>query len=472
MRSWVVILGCVTSLAAASCGDPGGSDAGGRAGGEPLSLVGETEQGLRLRIDRVGDRDVSLRFPVNCGSDDNAVPLHRHRIETEVDGDGRFSVEEDYVDDGTDGDEEHVEVRIEGAFAADGTATGTLDVTSRWWNGQGNAFGPDCESGTVGWTADRPPVEGHDLVVPVAEPTSLTPAGTDVVVVSSDSGAVVHIDGETGETRPVGGAEPSGPTGADPSAPTTVVAGGAASPAVTPSWMRDMAVVADGVWMVDPATGVVSRFELADGARTATIAAPIDSLVAGPDALWTVSTNEFHTGYALDRRDPVTGAIVASTPVERGVVIVGPAGVWYADTTWDGGRLAPVDPTTLAIGEPFDADVPLFGEHPVTTADRIWWLDDTQRLTSIELAGGRTSAVDPPGTADAMAADATGVWTVHEQEAVARRIEGDRVVRTVDLPDGFWSVAVTADGAVWLAGRGDAAEDPRVVRLDPAVTTG
>ena len=80
--------------------------------------------------------------------------------------------------------------------------------------------------------------------------------------------------------------------------------------------------------------------------------------------------------------------------------------------------------------------------------------------------------VDLPSPPDAVAGDATGVWTVHEQEAVARRVEGDRVVRTVDLPDGWWDVAVTADGAVWLAGPGAAGDEPRVVRLDPAVTAG
>jgi hypothetical protein len=251
--------------------------------------------------------------------------------------------------------------------------------------------------------------------------------------------------------------------------PSTIVAGGAAPSAVSPSWLRDMVVVADGVWMVDPATGVVSRFELADGARTAAVDQPLDHLAAGPDALWTVSTNPFHTGYALDKRDPRTGAVLASTPVERGVTTVGPTDVWYADSTLAGGRLAPVDPATVAIGEPFDVDIPLYEGDLVTTADRVWWLD-LQRLTSIDPADGRVTTVDLPSAVDAVAGDATGVWTVHEQEAVARRIEGDRVVRTVDVPDGFWDVAVTTDSAVWLAGLGAEAEDPRVLRLDPAVT--
>jgi hypothetical protein len=475
MRAWVVVLGGVATLVVAACGDSGGSGSGDGAEVEPEGLVGETEQGLHLRIDLVGDREVSLRFPADCRRDDRPgedipVSLHRRRFETRVDEDGSFTFEEAYVEDGTDGDEEHVEVRIEGDFADDGTATGTLEATSRWWNGQAEDFSADCNTGAVAWTADRHPVEGDDLVVPMANPMSLAPAGPDLVA-SSESGEVVRIDAATGEARRLDGSAPAGPATreADANVPPTVVAGGAAAPAVAPVWLRILAVVADGVWMVDPATGAVSRFELGDGTRTATIDQPLDSVAAGPDALWTVSTNPFHTGYALDKRDPVTGAVLASTPVERGAVAVGPTEVWYADATLAGGRLARVDLTTLAVGEPFDVDIPLFGEDLVATEDRVWWLD-TQSLMSIELASGRAGPIDLPSAPEAVASDATGVWTVHEQEAVARRIEGDRVVRTVDLPDGWWDVAVTADGAVWLAGRGAAGDEPRIVRLDPAVT--
>ena len=99
-----------------------------------------------------------------------------------MDEDGSFTVDEAYVEDGTDGDEEHVEVRIEGDFSGDGTATGTLDVTSRRWNGQSADFGADCTTGTVAWTADRPPVQGNDVVVPTAMPMSLAPAGPDLLV--------------------------------------------------------------------------------------------------------------------------------------------------------------------------------------------------------------------------------------------------------------------------------------------------
>lgn len=477
MRTWGIVLGGLAAMVAAACGEAGGSGSGDGAAVEPVALVGETAQGLRLRIDPVGDREVSLRVPANCERDDppgegRPVSLHRHRFDAEVDGDGGFSVEEAYVEDDTDGDEEHVEMRIDGEFDDDGTATGSLEVTMRWWSGQGQDFSPDCETGTVAWTADMPPVEGDDLVVPTTRWTSREPAGPDLLA-SSESGEVVRIDAVTGEVRRLDGTAPAGPapTEVDADVPPTVRVGPTAAAGAAPMWPPEMAVVADGVWTVDPATGAVSRFELADGTRTATIAEGLDDIAAGTDALWTVSTSGLRTGYALDRRDPVTGAVLASTPVERGEIAVGSTEVWYADATLAGGRLGRVDPTTLDVGEPFDVDIPLYGDPLVATEDRVWWLD-VQGLTSIDLASGRVGPVDLPSAPDAVAGDATGVWTTHEQESVARRIEGDRAVRVVDLPDGGWDVAVAADGTVWLYGLGAMGDEPRIIRLDPAVTAG
>lgn len=475
MRTRSVGLGALAMLVGVACGGSGGSGSGDGAEVEPAALVGETDQGLRLRIDPVGDHEVSLRFPANCGDDDRregtAVSLHRRRFEAEVDGDGSFSVDESYVEEGTDGDEEHVEVRIDGRFADDGAATGTLEASVRWWNGQGQSFSDPCATGSVAWTADRPPVEGHNVVVASADEISLATAGDDLVAASGSE--LMRVDAATGEARHVGLGGPAGSATTadpnDPNAPPTVVAGGAAPAA--PIWLQQLAVVADGVWMVDPASRVVSRFELADGARTATITDPLDHMAAGPDALWTVSTNIWASGYALDRRDPVTGAVLMSTPVERGVTATGPTDVWYVDATLAGGRLRRVDPTTLALGEPFEVDIPLYGHTPVATQDRVWWLD-SERLMSIELAGGQVAPVDLPSIPVAVAGDATGVWVVHEQEAVARRIEAGRVVRTVDIPDGWWDLVVGAGGTVWLAGRDGVGGAPGIVRLDPAVTAG
>lgn len=485
VRTWLGILGgVVTLVAVAACSEGGGSWSDDGAAAEPVPLVGETTQGLRLRIDPVSEREVSLRLPANCdheSGEDASIPLHWHRFEAEVDSDGSFSVDETFIEDGFDGDENHVDVRIDGDLADDGTATGTLEATSRWWNGQGRAFDAPCETGTVAWTADRPPVEGDDLVVPTVDPTSLASAGTDLV--ASSDWELVRIDAATGDAWIVdilASAGP-GPTEADPGASPTTRAGG--SPATdtgdvgataapeAQNWLQEMAVVADGVWKFDPVTGSVARFELADGTRTATIAEPLATIAAESDALWTVSTDASRTGYALDKRDPVTGAVLASTPVEWGKIVAGRTDVWYADATLAGGRLSPVDPTTLALGEPFEVDISLVGEAPVASRDHVWWVD-VGTLMSIDLTTGEVARVDLPSPTWAVAADATGVWAVHEQEAVVRRIEGDRVVRTVDLADGLGDVAVTADGSVWLAAGDAAGGEPGIVRLDPAVTAG
>lgn len=477
VRTWGFLLVALVASAATACVGSDGSSSGAGDGTdiEPATLVGTTEQGLRLRIDLVGDRDVSLRFPVECHAADSpdsnrSVALHRHRFETSVDDDGGFTVDEEYVEDGTDGDEDHVEVRIEGDFAADGTASGSLDVTSRWWNGQGHDFGPDCVTGTVAWTADRPPVEGDNLVVPVAASTRVAPAGDDLLA-RSEANDLLLVDAATGDARRLDGAAPAGPTTqpAEPGVPSTLVAGPSAVSAAAPIWLQPLEVVADGVWTIDPSTGLVTRFELADGARSATIDVPLDRIAAGPDALWTVSTNAFRSGFALDKRDPVTGAVVASTPVERGAIVAGPTDVWYADATLAGGRVAPIDPATLALGERVPVDIPLHDDDLVHTGDRVWWLG-TEGLMAVDLMTGHVGPFDLRTTPDEVAGDPSGVWTVHEREAVARRIEGGQVVRTVDIPDGWWSVVVTADGAVWLCGDGGPDDEWSIVRLDPAVT--
>jgi hypothetical protein len=234
---------------------------------------------------------------------------------------------------------------------------------------------------------------------------------------------------------------------------------------------RRMTVVAGAVWTPDPATGTMRRYALDSGQPTAAIDQPVAEVAATADALWTVSTNSFRNAWSLDRRDPITGAVVASAPVRQGGVTAGSEGVWYADGSLAGGRLSRVDPATLALGGSFDVDLPQHSDELVTTGGRVWWIgrDD---LTSLDLTDGRVAVAPLPGNPEAMAADATGLWTTHGQEAVVRRIEGGRVVRTVDVPEGYWDVALTTDGAVWLAGRGPGGAAPQVIRLDPAATGG
>jgi hypothetical protein len=43
-------------------------------------------------------------------------------------------------------------------------------------------------------------------------------------------------------------------------------------------------------------------------------------------------------------------------------------------------------------------------------------------------------------------------------------------VHTVDILAGWWLATATADGTVWLAGRGPDGEHPQALRLDPTVT--
>jgi hypothetical protein len=470
-------------MAVAACSGGADDDAAGGAGVEPATVVGESDQGLHVRIDATGPREVRLRFPADCrpgdsedSGDDSGllqpIALERHPFTTEVDDDGGFAVDEEYVEEGTDGDEDHVEVRIEGRFAADGTARGTLEATNRWYNGELGDFAGTCTTGPVTWTADRPPTASDHQVVALPEPLSMGAAGADLVV-RTGAGELLRIDAR-GEARRLDGEAPTAPTQpeTDPNAPSTVMvapAVGAPGPGRLPP--RRMTVVAGGVWTPDPATGTLRRYALDGGRPTASIDQPVTEMVATADALWTVSTNSFRNAWSLDRRDPTTGAVEASAPVRQGGVTAGTRSVWYADGSLAGGRLSRVDPATLALGGSFDVDLPQHSDELFTTGGRVWWIG-RDGLLSLDLADGRVAAADLPGAPDAVAADATGLWATSAREAVARRIEGDRVVRTVDLPEGWWEVALTTDGAVWLAGTGPEGVEPQVIRLDPTATGG
>jgi hypothetical protein len=477
-----------TLVAAAACGGGGGGDGGsaggpGRAGGDPVPLAGETAQGMRLHIGVEGDRRIRLRMTVDCevaGRSDappeeraNAVSLERHPLEAEVDGDGRFTVDESYVEAGTDGDEEHVDVRVDGAFAPDGTASGTVEVLSRQWNGQGEDFGPDCETGTVDWSAGEParPEDGDVVVALAAE---LTAADGDDLVAVTPAGDVARVT-PAGEARRLDGTTLASPT-------TTAPPGGGTTPPVTAIapdgvWAFSGLAVADGgLWMTDPAAGVLSRTELADGRRTATTGVAVESVAAGEGGLWTLWNDEPAATYRLQRRDPVTGEVLASAPVTMGRPAAGPSAVWFAYRS-DTGRVDRVDPATAAPAESHPVDAELPGERTddgmVVGADRVWLLT-WAGLTALDPATGEAAPVDLPTAPSAVAAtaDGRGAWTAHPRERVIRRVAaGGRVELTVDVPEGRWRPVVTADGAVWLTG-GTGDDDQRVVRVDPAATGG
>jgi hypothetical protein len=435
----------------AACGGPSGP---GAADLDRDTLVGQTEQGMRMRIEVVDDAEVELRLPVDCrpGSGEDGVggapvSLHRHPLRAQVGADGSFRLDVAYVEDGTGGDAEHVDVRLEGVVEDDGGAVGTVSVQARWWDDEGDTFADDCTSGTVAWAATQS-LRDDDIVVPGPAPVLTAPAGPDLVTVS-EQGALARREAATGMARPLG-------VDAPPSAVP-----GPGSPV--------LAVAADGVWSTDPATGVPQRTELADGSRTAAMEAPVGSLVAGPDALWSVRNDLASGSYLLERRDPVTGEPQATAAVAAGTVGAGPGGVWYAYRGPSGGRLERIDPSTAAPVESYAID-PEVPSAMVVTEDRVW-MAGSDGLTTFDTAAGH-QPVDLPSEPGSMTrtADGRGIWVAHEREAVIRRVEATGIVRTIDVPEGRWRPTATDDGAVWLTGGGPG--DERTIRLDATVTGG
>lgn len=379
-------------------------------------------------------------------------------------------MDESFVEPDVDDSEDHVDVRVEGAFAPDGTASGTVEVLFRQWDGQEGEFGPDCETGTVAWSAEAPPrPEDRDRVVPVA--AELAAADGEGLVVATPAGDVARVTPD-GEARRPDGAPlssppaPPPPPGGGPTPPTTVIAPGGV-------WsFTGLAVAGGGVWMADPATGALSRTELAGGDRTATTGVRVESVAAGEGGLWTLWDDEAAATYRLQRRDPATGEVLASTPVTAGRLAAGPSGAWLAHRT-DTWRVDRLDPATAEPAESHPVDIESPDDGMVVGADRVWLLA-WPGLTALDPATGEAALVDLPTVPTAVAAtsDGRGVWTAHPRERVIRRVAaGGNVERTIDVPEGRWQPVATADGAVWLAG-GSGDDDRRVVRVDPAATGG
>lgn len=458
------------ALVAAACS--GSSSGGGQGGGDPVPLVGATEQGMRVRIDVVGDREVHVRIPVDCENDEESdetprgsqeVPLERLVPDVAVDDDGWFRIDDTIVEDGTDGDELHVDLVLQGRFAADGTASGTVEATQRQWNGQDEGFraGP-CATGEIGWTADEPARPPEPVVTgPLgADAMTTAPLGDGVVVVF-ETGEVVRVDA-AGEARHLDGS-PIDPPADDPS---DLGEPGTVAPAVAPPPFTDAAVAGEGVWL--RSFSGVDRLEVAGGAASTRIGGNFDGIEAGPGALWIVSSRAPDVNRTLERRDPVTGEVQASLPVMVGQLLVDPTGVWYAYSTWQEQALDRIDPATATVVDHHVLDA---GETPSELAvagDRVWLHYDGigRSLVALDPSTGVTTPVELPTHPDTVtaAADGATLWTVHVREAVARRLdaEGD-VVEIVDLPDGWWEPTATP-GALWLTGR-DTEGVAQVLRL-------
>ncbi|QAY74755.1 hypothetical protein ET445_16855 [Agromyces protaetiae] len=161
---------------------------------------------------------------------------------------------------------------------------------------------------------------------------------------------------------------------------------------------------ADGAWSLvglDPESGaVVHTFDAGSDA--------IAAVRGGFGSLWVTRP----TG-VLARFDPGTGELVAEIelPPSSTFLSVGPDAVWVMDQR---GRVSKVDPETNEVSATIDANpLGIIGGDIVATADAVW-LQATSRL-AVE--------IDPA------------------TNAVVQRL----------LPaEGSGSVAVTADGAVWI----------------------
>jgi hypothetical protein len=448
----------ITLLAA--CGESTNTDAteGPIA---PVAVSGFTDQGLRVRLEPVADDRARVRVSVDCEPGAGTryrgaipIPLEEHVFEAQVAGDGSFEVDDRYVVDGGDGDQDHVEAHIEGSYARDGTARGSVTTRDRLWNGQGHGFDGECPSSTLSWEATEPQPVRDDITLPVAGVTILEARGNDVVAVT-ETGDLVEIDGtrvEVARTFPLG-------VHADP---TQLDIGFV-------DYTHTITMTNDAMWIADPnqSARAIVRADLNAGAMTARVEKFVSALVAAPDALWatTVEVGD-PPGYTLEKLDLTTGEVLATAPTLDGRLALGPTGeVWRGRSSRLGAveAIERIDTETLAVTTSFPVDLPDNSTaFDVRATDQHVWILGEEAVASISTATGVVNPVPHRSWTRDMATDGEGVWVSQPRESVIRRIEDGRVTRTVDVPADMDQITVTDDGVIWLAStrRGE------VVRLD------
>ncbi len=394
--------------------------------------TGTTDQGFRALVLDAPDGEVSLRLKAECEppattgyTSPYGIPLEGHELTASLREDGRFVIEESYIEEWTDGDEAHVVVEVDGKVEVDGTANGVLRAGLRVWNGQNAAFDMECVTGDVDWSAVPADMSrlGRDVAVPGV--IGVEPAGTGVVAFIADGRPVV--------IGPDGAGEPVGEPFSD------------AEEMGFADYVGALAVVDGAVWShgrPDPQGAGIVRTDLATGAQVS-VAKHVLAFAYDSGELFALTLVEEQV--RLERMDPVTGATLASVPAEGGRLAVDDARLWVVPQVGPG--VFGYDRETLdltsehPIGEPALDVVIGPGGLWLLREDTISFLDTTSGVESVMNIGGVGSLV----------ADERGAWVSQPQERVLRRVEGGEIVDVVDLPEGASDLEPTNDGSLWAS---------------------
>ncbi len=229
------------------------------------------------------------------------------------------------------------------------------------------------------------------------------------------------------------------------------------------------------LWVISAEPSELLRID--PGTRRVVARIPVDGIVddiaAGDGALWlrTAGTND--DGTRLSRIDLRSNRVVAGFDAAPGDALVVSGGVLWSDR-----RSAPIgvdriDPGSGAVtGRVGFRHI----DRLALAGDVLWAVAQNGTVASIDPASRRIlhrwSQLAPSDamaiSSQAIAADPAGAWVLSTEKAAIFRLEGERVMRTLEIDSTAQAIlAATADG-LWIATGDELRSRFQVARLDPA----
>lgn len=396
--------------------------------------AGDTEQGMRIRVERSGST-LAIEASADCG--DVPSNIDAETIRAEVADSGEFEATHTAVHELDEGASALLTATVEGRLRGE-VASGMLDVTVRYVDSRGVPL-PNrrpCVTGPLAWEA-----RSGTLDWPGIETIRVEGVGD---VLSSDGHAFavgpMHLQGAPVDVTTI---DPAG----------RVV--GQADLEIHDYALAehsDALAIHDGqLWAPTrsgPFDGELGRHDLRTG-EAVTMPAHIGALASDGADLWTVSIvagdRPVHT---LERRDLVTGEISARTTAGPGRLVLAGGRVWIVEEVFGAptGRAIAYDPETLGVVDTIP--LPDASIYQVAGSADALWLRSERSVLRVDVATGEI--LELPIQADDVAIWDEQAWIVRSRERTARRIDPDGTVTTYDLPVGGTSVAVSDPSTVWI----------------------
>jgi hypothetical protein len=205
------------------------------------------------------------------------------------------------------------------------------------------------------------------------------------------------------------------------------------------------------------------------------LGAPAEDIAAGDGSVWA-------RGLAGDeatriwRIDPATNRVVAhfDSPFGEGLALT-PGSVWAPrrDHVGTGSSLLRLSATTgRRVGQ-----IPAAVGVGLTASGRqLWTVTTYGAVVRIDGARGRVEHRWPgltPGLAGVgddvgpIVADRRGAWVIGTAQSTIYRLEGARIVRTIEIPADSQPLLAHTGGALWIASQEDRRGDFHLSRIDP-----